>query len=89
MRSLLAVLILVLLSGCSTTVPVRQKFPEAVKELQERCPELKKIEGENVPITDMLKVVIQNYNTYYQCSNRVDGWNEWYEEQKKIFESVK
>jgi hypothetical protein len=26
---------------------------------------------------------------YYQCSAKVDGWNEWYQQQKKIYEAVK
>ena len=76
-----------LLAGC-TTVPVKQKFPDAVTELREKCPQLAQIEGEKVAITDMLKVVIANYTTYYQCANKVDGWNEWYDKQKKIFEEA-
>ncbi len=76
------------LSACSTSVPVKQKFPDAVKELQEKCPELKQIEGDKVSITDMLKVVVTNYGTYYQCANKVDGWNDWYTKQKKIFEDT-
>jgi pectin methylesterase-like acyl-CoA thioesterase len=77
----------VLLVGC-TTVPVKQKFPDSVAELREKCPQLAQIEGERVAITDMLKVVIANYTTYYQCANKVDGWNEWYDKQKKIFEEA-
>ena len=36
----------------------------------------------------MLKVVVENYVTYYNCATKVEGWQEWYTEQKKIFESV-
>lgn len=78
----------VFLSACSTSVPVKQKFPDIVQELKEKCPELKQIEGDKVSITDMLKVVVANYGTYYQCANKVDGWNEWYTKQKKIFEDT-
>jgi hypothetical protein len=87
MRILFLVPIL-LLTGCLVT-PVKRNFPESVPELQVRCPELLQIEGTPVAITDMLKTVVQNYNTYYQCANKVEGWNEWYATQKKIFESVK
>jgi hypothetical protein len=81
--------LVVFLSACSTPVPVKQKFPEAPKALVERCESLKKIEGDKVAITEMLKVVVQNYGMYYECAAKVDGWNEWYLEQKRIYESVK
>jgi PBP1b-binding outer membrane lipoprotein LpoB len=85
-----AVLIFALvLTGCSTVVPVKPKFPESVKELTEQCKALQKIEGDSVAITDMLKVIINNYALYYECSAKVDGWNEWYNEQKKIYEGIK
>ena len=79
----------ILLSACSTPVPVKQKFPEVPKALVERCESLKKIEGDRVAITEMLKVVVQNYGMYYECAAKVDGWNDWYLEQKRIYESVK
>jgi hypothetical protein len=77
------------LSACSTPVPIKQKFPEVPKSLVERCESLKKIEGDRVAITEMLKVVVQNYGMYYECAAKVDGWNDWYLEQKRIYESVK
>jgi len=78
-----------LITGCVTSVPVKQKFPDAPQVLKERCESLKKVEGDKVAITEMLKVVIYNYTLYHECSTKVDGWNEWYESQKKIYESVK
>ena len=77
------------LAGCSTPVPVSQKFPDVPKALVERCESLKKVEGDRVAITEMLKVVVQNYGMYYECAAKVDGWNDWYQEQKRIYESVK
>ena len=82
-------LIALLLAGCSTTVPVTQKFPNATPELMKKCESLKKVEGDKVAITEMLKVIVQNYTLYYECSTKVDGWQDWYNEQKKIFDSVK
>ena len=78
-----------ILAACSTPVPVKQKFPEVPKALVERCESLKKIEGDRVAITEMLKVVVQNYGMYYECAAKVDGWNDWYLEQKRIYESAK
>lgn len=80
------VISLILLAGCSTTVPVQKKFPNATPELMKKCESLKKIEGDKVAITDMLKVIVHNYSLYYECSTKVDGWQEWYTEQKKIHE---
>ena len=80
-----------LIAGCSTSTPVKRNFPDAVPALQEKCPGLSTVEstGNAVSITDMLKTVVKNYGTYYECANKVDGWNEWYDKQRKIFESVK
>ena len=82
-------LIILLLAGCTTTVPVKQKFPNASPELMKKCESLKKIEGDKVAITDMLKVIVHNYSLYPECSTKVDGWQDWYNEQKKIFDNVK
>ena len=79
----------VVLAACSTPVPVSQRFPDVPKALVERCESLRKIEGDKVAITEMLKVVVQNYGMYYECAAKVDGWNDWYQEQKRIYESVK
>ena len=83
-------LLTLLLAGCaSTTVPVKPTFPNATPELMKKCEALQKIEGDKVSITDMLKVVVHNYSLYYECSTKVDGWQEWYDSQKKIYESAK
>ena len=79
----------VFLAGCGATAPVKRTFPDAVPALQEKCPTLNTIEGTSVSITDMLKTVVKNYGLYYECANKLDGWNEWYTKQRKTFESVK
>ena len=79
----------VLLIGCSTVVPVKRNFPDSPTELQKKCEELKTIEGNKVTIMDMMKVVVENYKMYYECSNKVEGWQDWYKTQKEIFDSVK
>ena len=85
----LALIIVALLVGCSTAVPIKPAFPEIPPVLKEKCENLKKIDGDKVAITEMLKVVIHNYTLYYECSTKVEGWQEWYNEQKKIYESIK
>lgn len=80
-------LTLLLLTGCSTTVPVTAKFPEAPASMGE-CVELSKLDT-NAKLSDVAQTVTSNYNTYYECSIKNSAWIEWYKTQKKIFESVK
>ena len=79
---------LVLLSGCAiTAVPVAPTFPEAPATLQEKCAALKEV-AEDASLTDFTKIVVENYILYHECSRKVEGWNEWYAKQKKIFEDA-
>lgn len=89
MKLLYVILISAFLTGCSVITPVKRKFPEVPQELQQKCEELKMITGEKVSITDMMKVIVENYRLHYECENKVEGWQEWYTEQKKIFDTVK
>ena len=62
---LLAMVSILLIAGCSTTVPVAARFPDAPILLLEKCPQLKTIEGDTVSIIDFTKTVTLNYTTYY------------------------
>jgi hypothetical protein len=79
-------LIALLLSGCSTVVPVTAKFPEAPKRT-DSCPQLQKL-NDTAKLSDVANTVNINYSTYYECAVKVDTWNEWYQVQKQIFEGV-
>lgn len=85
MRSLVLA-VAVLLAGCTTTVPVKQEFPVAPSILLERCPDLMQIDDGKNSLREMLKVVIQNYALYYQCAEKTHGWQDWYNQQKKIYD---
>jgi len=91
MRLTIVLLTTLILGGCGFMKPVliMPEFPQPVKELTEKCRELQMIEGDTVAITDMLKIVVNNYTLYHQCSLKVDGWNDWYVEQKQIYDEVK
>lgn len=83
----LSLLLVSLLMGC-TTAPVVMKFPPPPTEA-DVCPaDLEKI-PDQPKISDMSKAIVKNYGTYHECAVKVSTWNEWYEKQKKIFESVK
>ena len=84
----LIIALLLCLTGCSTTVPVTAKFPEASNTIQQQCPPLQKLK-DDAKLSDVANTVTINYSTYYECAVKVDGWIEWYEAQKQIFESVK
>lgn len=80
-------LIALLLVGCSAT-PVKRNFPEVPPELQTQCSELSKVK-DNAKLSEVVSTVSSNYGQYHECRFKVDAWNEWYNSQKSIFESVK
>lgn len=86
MRYILIALALAILSGCAAT-PVKRNFPDVPKELMESCPDLKKTEPTE-KLTEVLKVVVDNYGQYHECRIKADTWIEWYKTQKHIFNSV-
>ena len=79
-------LIALLLSGCSTVVPVTAKFPDKPKNV-ELCPQLETV-SDDVKLSGLTSTVTKNYSTYYECAVKNDAWNEWYEIQKRIVEGV-
>ncbi len=88
MKRLLLLIPIVLLAGCLTTTPVKRNFPEVPKEIMEVCPDLKTTE-QTEKLSEVLKVVVDNYGQYHECKIKVDTWIEWYKTQKQIFDSVK
>lgn len=82
-------LFVIAVTGCSTTVPVTAKFPEAPGKLvMEACPNLQKLQDES-KLSDVAKTVTVNYTTYYECAVKLDAWIKWYDIQKQIFEDIK
>lgn len=88
MKFLSVALLLCLAStGCSTTVvPVpHAKFPPAPEILLEKCSQLSKASPSDAGIRSLMGTVVNNYSLYHQCAEKVQGWQEWYNEQQKIF----
>ena len=80
------VIIALLLSGCSTVVPVTARFPEPpAKGAMTACPNLQKL-TDNARLSDVANTVTVNYSTYYECAVKTDAWQEWYNIQRHIFE---
>jgi len=42
-----------------------------------------------VKASELIGAVVENYGTYYQVVERLQGWQDWYRAQKAIFESIK
>jgi hypothetical protein len=85
----LAILLLpLLLTGCLTT-PVAETFPEVPAELLVACPDLKLVDPATTKLSEVVGVVAGNYGQYQECKIKVDTWIDWYNHQKKIFDSVK
>ena len=83
------VLLSLLLVGCSTVVPVTQKFPEAPGNVaMTACPQLQKL-AEDARLSDISKTITVNYGTYYECAVKTDAWIEWYQKQQQIFNNIK
>ena len=80
-------MIMLILSACSTLVPVAVKFPEPPKYATERCPQLQKLNND-AKLSDVATTVTINYSTYYDCAVRNDSWIEWYQIQKEIYEKA-
>jgi hypothetical protein len=85
---ILSLLLIMLLTACTVLVPVKQKFPEppALQALVP-CPQLQKLEP-GALLSDVAKTVTVNYTEYYVCAIKTDAWQEWYQKQEFIFESV-
>lgn len=81
-------LIIVFLTGCTSMMPIKQKFPEVPQELMVDCVDLKETEP-TIKLSDVVKDVAINYGKYHECRIKAEVWTEWYKTQKQIFDSVK
>jgi hypothetical protein len=85
----LALLVLpMLLAGCLAT-PVKRNFPDVPDDMKVACPSLKEVDPTTTKLSDVITVVSENYGEANICRDKVDNWIEWYNTQKKIFDSVK
>jgi hypothetical protein len=87
MKRLILITTLVI-TGCASTVPIIEKFPDVPKDMLIACPDLDQIPETN-KLSEVLPVVADNYGQYYTCKDTVDSWIDWYNTQKKIFDNIK
>lgn len=87
MKQLLIVLCILGLIGCQT-VPVDQNFPKASDTLMTPPAALKEIPA-GASASLIFDTVVENYGTYNEVANQLRGWQQWYVDQKKIFDGAK
>jgi len=87
MKTLL--LAMILLTGCTTVVPVTQHWPEPPGlQATQSCANLKPL-NVNPQLSDVAKTVSDNYTEYWICATKLDAWIEWYKQQEIIYKGLK
>jgi len=82
------IILALMLSGCATkSVPLTAKFPDVPERLTVVCPQLEKL-PEETKLSEVNKTLVKNYTTYYECAVKVDGWVEWYNTQKQLWDNI-
>jgi hypothetical protein len=64
-------------------------FPEAPANLLEPASNLQPLPEDKKSLADLIENANENYGTYYQLKSKYEAWQEWYNSQKTIYESVK
>lgn len=77
------------LTACSTTVPVKRKFPEADPFMMEPAVELKVLPPDTTDLDKLISNSAENYGEYRKLVKRYEMWQEWYKKQKENFDSIK
>lgn len=89
MKKLSLIVCAIVLSGCAATVPVKIDFPQAPESLMMPAEPLNQITKPNPHLSDIIENDSNNAGKYYQLREKYRAWQDWYTQQKKIFESVK
>lgn len=78
-----------LLTGCSTVVPVTSKWPEppGLQSVQP-CGELQQLPN-NPTLSQVAETINKNYTQYYTCVIKLEAWQQWYLQQQIIHKDLK
>ena len=79
----------VFLAACSTTVPVKRKFPDADPIMFEPAAALEPLPADTTDLDKLLSNSAENYGKYRILVQKLEMWKEWYIRQKENFDSVK
>ena len=90
MRSILLLAVsCFLLAGCAhkIAIPVTVPFPTTPPELRQECEALSQLAA-NAKLSDLMITVTENYIKYHECKTKNQAWNDWYTQQKEIFDAA-
>ena len=83
----IVILMSIFLAGC-VTAPVKHKLPDLPKEISAKCETLNLVSEGEEKLSELLKVINQNYGLYYDCMIKQESLVEWYIKQKKIHDDL-
>jgi hypothetical protein len=88
---IITVIAVLSLVGCASVAvpPPARTFPEAPEQLLKACEDLTTIGKSEVKFSELMNTVNINYTKYHSCASVAEAWQEWYKDQKKIFDEVK
>lgn len=77
----------VMLSACTTAIPISRKFPDLPPELNKPCPPLQLIEGDSTTLSKLMDTVAKNYGSRHECAAQLNSILLWHAEQKANFKA--
>jgi hypothetical protein len=90
MKRFLATFLIVMITGCATSVPVTMNFPEVPKELTVPAGKLSPLDtNKKIELSDIIENANENAGKYYALREKYNAWIEWYASQRKVFDSIK
>ena len=78
-------LVSLLLVGCNSIPPQYPKWPDLPKV--GTCPELD-LATSSEKLSELLSTVAKNYGKYHECTARAQAWEQWYKDQRAIYEEA-
>ena len=69
-------------------IPLPKNATEALPELTP-AEELQTLSDDKNNLSDLLENSTNNYAKYYSLKEKYQAWQQWYDSQKKIWESLK
>ena len=90
MKKFLAIFLVLLVTGCASTAPVIVKFPDVPETLTQPASALSPLDtSKKIQLSGIIENANENAGKYYELREKYNAWIEWYNSQKKIFDSVK
>jgi hypothetical protein len=82
----LLICFLLISTGCATKVAAPgETWPEAPSALLAPVPNLTPLPSDDKSFSDLLLNINENYTAYYVLKNKFELWQQWYNEQKRIY----